>query len=73
VSTPAQIGRNEWRAAVAKAQASNDELRGLLRRMMRDGGPVVQALVGQAALVLADNDRAVDRLAEIGRNSERRG
>jgi hypothetical protein len=70
VSTPAQIGRYEWRAAVKSGQDANEELRTLLRRMMREGGPVVQALVGQAALVVMDNEVALGRLDEIGRQTK---
>ena len=72
MSNPAKVGKSEWRSAIRKAQSSNDELRALLRKMMREGGPVIQALVGQAALMVLDSDRALDRLGEIGRNTERK-
>jgi hypothetical protein len=70
MSTPAQVGRNEWRHAIQAARQANDDMRGLLKRMLREGNPVVQALAGQAALVLMDNETAISRLDEIGRNTK---
>jgi len=70
MSSPAQIGRNEWRSSIRTAQDANSELRALLKRIMREGGPVVQALVGQAALTVMDNEHALNRLDEIGRNTK---
>ncbi len=69
MSTPAQVGRNEWRAAIKAARGANEEMRGLLRRLMRDSGPVEQAIAGRLALLIMDNDVALVRLDEIGRNT----
>jgi len=70
MSSPAQMGRNEWRSSIKTAQGANAELRALLKRIMHEGGPVVQALVGQAALTVMDNENALNRLDEIGRNTK---
>lgn len=70
MSNPAQLGKNEWKNAVKTAQDANTEIRGLLKRMMREGDPVVQALAGQAALAVLDNENALSRLQEIGQNTK---
>jgi hypothetical protein len=71
VSTPARIGKNEWRATIRSARQANEALRNLLKRIMREGSPMVQALTGTAALEVADLENALSRLEEIGRNTER--
>jgi hypothetical protein len=70
VSTPAQVGGYEWKSGLKRARAANEELRGLLKRMLREGGPVVQALAGRAALAVLDNENALQRLEEIGRQTK---
>ena len=70
MSTPAQMGKSEWRNAMRRAREANDELRGVLRRLTREGGPLVQALVNQAVLSVMDNESALNRLEEIGRNTK---
>ncbi len=69
MSTPAQVGKNEWRAALRAARQANESLRGLLKRVMREGGPLAQALVGAAALEVAELEHALSRLEEIGRQT----
>jgi hypothetical protein len=71
MSTPAQPGKREYQAALRKAREANADLREALKRMMREGGPVVQALVGKASLSLLDNENALGRLDEIGRQIDR--
>lgn len=71
MSTPAQIGKNEYRAALAGARQAGTSLRLDLRRIMAESNSsLVRALVGQAALDLSDLDDAVNRLDEIGRNTK---
>ena len=70
MSTPAQAGKYEWRHAISAAREANEELRGLIRRLMREGNPMAQALAGQAALVVMDNEMALSRLDEIARNTK---
>ena len=69
MSTPAQIGKREHAAAIRQARDANSELRETLKRIMREGGPVVQALVGKASLSVLDNENALSRLEEIGRRA----
>ncbi len=69
MSTPAQPGKREYQAAIRAARQANAEVREALKRMMREGGPVVQALVAKASLSLLDNENALGRLDEIGRNA----
>ena len=70
MSTPAQIGKNEYRAIVGNARCAKSDLRNTLRRIMQESRePVVKALVGQAALALGELDEAINRLDEIGRNT----
>jgi hypothetical protein len=70
MSTPAQVGKNEWRSAVQVARDANNELRRILKRMLNEGSPVVQALVGQAAMAVLENESAMKRLEEIGRQTK---
>lgn len=68
MSTPAQIGKNEYLAALAKGREANREIRKILRRIYQEtNSNLIRALVGNAALVVGDNDEAMNRLAEIGR------
>ena len=71
MSTPAQIGKNEYKAALTKAHNAKSELRLILKRVMQETPTnLIRALVGQAALELGELDEALFRLEEIGRNSE---
>jgi DNA-binding phage protein len=68
MSTPAQIGKNEYRAALAKAREANREIRKVLKRIMQESNSsLIQALAGKVSLAVSDNDEAVERLDEIGR------
>jgi uncharacterized protein YukE len=68
MSTPAQIGKNEYQAALAKARQANRDLRRILRRINQEtNSNLIRALVGDAALVVSDNDEAMERLDEIGK------
>jgi hypothetical protein len=68
MSTPAQIGKNEYLAALAKGREANRSLRRVLRRINQEtNSNLIRALVGDAALVIGDNDEALERLDEIGR------
>ena len=68
MSTPAQIGKNEYQAALAKGRQANRDLRKILRRINQEtNSNLIRALVGDAALVVSDNDEAMERLDEIGK------
>lgn len=70
MSTPAQIGRNEYRAAVSKAREANRETRKEIRKILAEtNSNLVRALISNVLLALSENDDALDRLDEIGRNS----
>jgi len=70
MSTPAQIGKNEWKAALTSGRMANRDTRQALRRLLSaSNSPAVHALVAQISLALSDNDDALNRLDEIGRNS----
>jgi hypothetical protein len=73
MSTPAQVGKHEWKAALEEARAANAEMRTVLKRLVREGGPLAQALTQLMVLNLMDNEAALSRLEQIGRNTERRG
>ena len=71
MSTPAQIGKNEYRAAITKCRNANREARGQLKRIIGEtSSNLIRALVGQVLLALSENDEAVERLDEIGRNAK---
>ena len=71
MSTPAQIGKNEYRAALASGRMANRSMRAALRQMLNtSNSPAVHALVAQMSLAIADNEEALNRLDEIGRNSK---
>jgi len=68
MSTPAQIGKNEYRAAIAQARKANQDARKELKRIMQESGSsLMQALAGKISLAVSDNEDAITRLAEIGR------
>ena len=68
MGTPAQIGKSQYKAALADARLANVKLRRVLRRMMEEtSSQLVKALVGQAAMELSDNDAALTQLDEIGK------
>jgi hypothetical protein len=71
MSTPAKIGKNEWRAAIFLGRMSNRDARQALRKLLAaSNSPAVHALVAQLSLALAENDDALNRLDEVGRNSK---
>ena len=68
MGTPAQIGKQQYNAALRDASQANVNLRRVLRRMMEETpSQLIKALVGQAAMELSDNDAALIRLDEIGK------
>ncbi len=68
MGTPAQIGKQQYNAVLSDARLANVNLRRILRRMMEETpSQLIKALIGQAAMELADNDAAINRLDEIGR------
>jgi len=68
MSTPAQIGKHEYQAALTKARNANREIRQWLKRINREtNSSLIQALVGNISLVVGDNDEAINRLDEIGK------
>jgi hypothetical protein len=70
MSTPAQIGKNEYNAALAKGRLANREVRGTLRRIMQESNSnLIRALAGSILLELSANDEALERLDEIGRKN----
>ena len=70
MSTPAQIGKNEYKAAVTKCRNANRDARGHLKRIISEtNSTLIRALVGSVLLALSENDEAVERLDEIGRNA----
>jgi hypothetical protein len=68
MGTPAQVGKSEWKAAVTGAKVSRQTLLAILKKINCEGGPVVRALAGQAAMELLELSSHLDRLEEIGRN-----
>ncbi|RPI95399.1 MAG: hypothetical protein EHM40_03355 [Chloroflexi bacterium] len=71
MSTPAQIGKNEYKAAVTKCRNANREARCQLKRIISEtNSNLIRALVGNVLLALSENDEAVERLDEIGRNTK---
>jgi len=67
MSTPAQIGKNEYKAAIAKGREANREARKHLRRIMQESSSsLIQALVGNVLLAMSESDEALNRLYDIG-------
>jgi len=72
MGTPAQVGKYEYHAQVARLRQAGGSLRMALRRILQEStSPAVRALVAQAALDLSDMEDGVNRLDEIGRNTAR--
>jgi hypothetical protein len=68
MSTPAQIGKNEYLDALRRARAANNEIRKHLRRISQEtNSNLIRALVGNISLAVGDNAEAIERLDEIGR------
>lgn len=70
MGTPAQIGKSEWNAAIAKGRDATTQARLVLRKAMREGDMVMKAIAGQVLLEIGDMDEALYRLEEIGRNTK---
>lgn len=68
MGTPAQIGKQQYKAALQEARQANVNMRRVLRRMMEETpSQLIKALVGQVAMELSDNDAALIRLDDIGK------
>ena len=73
MSTPAQMGGYEWKAQINAASSTANDLRLVLGRLLREfPSPLLQALVGQAAMHLLELSTSLQRLDEIGRNTEKK-
>ena len=71
MSTPAQIGKNEFNAALAQGRTANREIRALVKRIMREtDSNLIKALAGSISLSVGDNEEAITKLDEIGRTSK---
>ena len=71
MSTPAQIGKNEFNAALAQGRMANREIRALVKRIMREtDSNLIKALAGSISLSVGDNEEAIMRLDEIGKTSK---
>lgn len=68
MSTPAQIGKNEYQAALADGRRANREIRQYLKRIMQEtNSNLIRALAGNISLAVGDNEEAIARLDEIGK------
>lgn len=68
MSTPAQVGKREYRATISNARDATANLRQMMRKVLRASRSAeVKALAGVAALDIGDIDAALNRLDEIGR------
>lgn len=68
MGTPAQIGKQQYNAALKSARQTNVNARQILRRLMNEApSQLIKALVGQLAMELSDNDSALNQLDEIGK------
>lgn len=65
---PAQVGKQQYNAALRDARQANVNARHILRRLMNEApSQLIKALAGQLAMELSDNDSALNRLDEIGK------
>lgn len=68
MGTPAQVGKQQYKAALQQARQTNVNGRQILRRLMNEApSQLIRALVGQLAMELSDNDSALNLLDEIGK------
>ena len=68
MSTAAQVGKREYRAEIARLRNDKREVRMLLERIVQNtNSNMLQALAGRIALLVIDEDEAVNRLDEIGK------
>lgn len=71
MTTPAQIGKTDYNTAIRDARDANREIRFALKKLLyTSNSPAVHSLITQMTLSLSENDEAIYRLAEIGRNSK---
>jgi pyruvate kinase len=71
VSVPAQVGRNAYNNALARARLSNQRIRRALEVLTDNPGPETRAvLVSKAALALIENEAALTELEQIGRQAK---
>jgi len=71
MSTPPQMGKYHFNQALNEARQANRETRGLLKRLI-DASPshLITALAGRIAIEVSENDSALNKLDEIGKNSK---
>jgi hypothetical protein len=68
MGTPAQVGKQQYKAALNDARRANVNGRQILRRLMNEApSQLIRALAGQLAMELSDNDSALNQLDEIGK------
>lgn len=68
MGTPAQVGKQQYKAALQEARQANVNSRQILRRLMNEApSQLIKALAGQLAMELSDNDSALNILDEIGK------
>jgi ribosomal protein S7 len=68
MSTPAQIGKTEYNAAILDGRKANHGIRNLVKRIMREtDSNLIKALAGSISLSVGDNEEAIARLDEIGK------
>lgn len=68
MGTPAQVGKQQYKAALQQARQTNVNGRQILRRLMNEApSQLIKALAGQLAMELSDNDSALNKLDEIGK------
>lgn len=68
MSTPAQIGKSEYKAALEKGREANREARKALRQIYQEtSSNLILALAGKLSLLIGENDEAIQRLDEIGK------
>ena len=71
MSTPAQIGKSDYRAALAQGRNANNEIIQILKRIVRESqSPLIKALAGDAAMSVHDNNDALNKFDEIGRQAK---
>lgn len=70
MTTPAQVGKREYRAAIAKMREDEKtELRLLTRIIESTQDSKLQSLIGRIALLVADEQHQINRLDEIGKQA----
>jgi hypothetical protein len=70
MSTPAQVGKSEWKAALVDARNASQDIRKAFKELNQEGSGLIRALVGQGAIALVELNEAISRLEEIDRNTK---